>query len=113
VQLEESEFSPWPKLPANEHDNSNGTQRIYAHEFHYSRFSEVQDDNSGNNTDKDVKFAFHVKRGMGINGKSDGYLYKNLLANYTHQRNTHNNPWAHRFIAFARQYKINESSQST
>jgi len=113
VQLEETEFSPWPKLPAADNKSSNGPQRIYAHEFHYSRFSEVQDDNSGKNTDKDVKFAFHVKRGTGINGKSDGYLYKNLLANYTHQRNTRNNPWAHRFIEFARQYKIYESSQST
>ncbi len=33
------------------------------------------------------------------------YIYKNLLANYTHQRNTWNNPWAQRFIDFARSHK--------
>jgi cobyrinic acid a,c-diamide synthase len=113
VQLEETEFSPWPRLPATEDKSSDEAQLIYAHEFHYSRFSELQGDNSGKNTGKDVKFAYHVKRGTGINGKSDGYIHKNLLANYTHQRNTHNNPWAYRFIEFARQCKIKKSSQST
>ena len=84
VQLQETSDSLWP----------GATDKIiYAHEFHYSRFKTVN---------KNVKFAFHVKRGCGINGKSDGYVYKNLLANYTHQRNTRNNPWAKRFIDFAR-----------
>ncbi len=91
VQLEETEHSLWPKPPSWENSNI-----INAHEFHYSRF---------NNIGNDVQFAFHVKRGMGINGKSDGYVYKNLLANYTHQRNTWNNPWAQRFIDFARSHK--------
>jgi len=79
VQLQETDDHPWI---------------INAHEFHYSRFKSVA---------KDVKFAFQVKRGTGIDGESDGYLYKNLLANYSHQRNTKNNPWAKRFIDFARQ----------
>jgi cobyrinic acid a,c-diamide synthase len=91
VQLQETENGLWPR-PANwKKDNI-----INAHEFHYSRFNKV-----GN----DVQFAFEVKRGMGINGKSDGYVYKNLLANYTHQRNTRKNPWAKRFIDFARAHK--------
>ena len=89
VQLQETENSPWPGAS----DNISNNHVINAHEFHYSRFKSV---------DKDVKFAFQVKRGTGINGKSDGYIYKNLLANYTHQRNTINNPWAKRFIEFAR-----------
>ncbi|NOQ87808.1 MAG: hydrogenobyrinic acid a,c-diamide synthase (glutamine-hydrolyzing), partial [Gammaproteobacteria bacterium] len=91
VQLQETENSPWPK-PANWASD----KIIHAHEFHYSRFKSV---------DKNVQFAFHVKRGTGINGKSDGYIYKNLLANYTHQRNTWNNPWAQRFIDFVRACK--------
>jgi len=91
VQLEETENSLWPKPASWEKSNI-----IHAHEFHYSRF---------NNIGNDVQFAFRVKRGMGINGEFDGYVYKNLLANYTHQRNTWNNPWAQRFIDFARSKK--------
>lgn len=87
VQLLETPNSPWP---------GRAGKIINAHEFHYSRFKNVA---------KDVKFAYQVKRGAGIDGTADGYIYKNLLANYTHQRNTLNNPWARRFIAFARQVK--------
>ncbi len=100
VQLQETEYSPWPKPESWNNEPAGETHLINAHEFHYSRFS-----NSGNNTDKNVQFAFKVKRGTGINGKFDGYIYKNLLANYTHQRNTWNNPWAERFIKFARSVK--------
>ncbi|HHJ35694.1 MAG TPA: hydrogenobyrinic acid a,c-diamide synthase (glutamine-hydrolyzing) [Gammaproteobacteria bacterium] len=87
VQLQETENSPWP---------GKSTKVINAHEFHYSRFKTV---------DKNVQFAFEVRRGTGINGKSDGYIYRNLLANYTHQRNTWNNPWAWRFMNFVRNCK--------
>ncbi len=92
VQLQETENSPWPGATTN---IKNG-HIICAHEFHYSRFKSVG---------KNVKFAYQVKRGRGIDGKSDGYIYKNLLANYTHQRNTKNNPWAKRFIDFAKLHK--------
>lgn len=94
VQLQETEDSLWP----------NASDKIInAHEFHYSRFKSV---------DKNVQFAFHVKRGTGINGKSDGYIYKNLMANYTHQRNTRNNPWTERFISFIRDCKkVTEKSE--
>lgn len=91
VQLQETENSLWPRPASWKQGNI-----INAHEFHYSRFNKV-----GNN----VQFAFEVKRGVGIDGKSDGYVYKNLLANYTHQRNTRKNPWAQRFIDFARNHK--------
>ncbi len=91
VQLQETDSHPWPKLAAQTADDI-----INAHEFHYSRFNTV---------DKNVQFAFQVKRGTGINGESDGYVYKNLLANYTHQRHTWSNPWAQRFIDFARTCK--------
>jgi len=87
VQLQETENSLWP---------NSSDKIINAHEFHYSRFKMV---------DKNVQFAFHVKRGTGINGISDGYIYKNMMANYSHQRNTRNNPWTERFISFARDCK--------
>ena len=96
VQLEETENNPWPKLASSTNKTQENLPVINAHEFHYSRFKMV---------DKNVQFAFRVKRGTGIDGKSDGYIYKNLLANYTHQRNTWNNPWAQRFINFARNCK--------
>jgi len=99
VQLEETKNSPWPKAKPRANDNKSSHRLINAHEFHYSRFKVVN---------KNVQFAFHVKRGTGINGESDGYIYKNLLANYTHQRNTWNNPWAQRFIDFARSHKTNQ-----
>ena len=97
VQLQETENSLWPKAENTTTDAKPSEPHIInAHEFHYSRFSKV---------DKNVKFAYQVKRGTGIDGKSDGYIYKNLLANYTHQRNTRNNPWAKRFINFAKAHK--------
>ena len=85
VQLRETEDSPWP---------SKTGQNIAAHEFHYSRFE---------NLDKNARFAFEVVRGTGINGMSDGYVYKNLLACYTHQRSTSTNHWTQRFVDFIRQ----------
>ena len=97
VQLQETKNHPWPKLATQTADDI-----INAHEFHYSRFNTV---------DKNVQFAFQVKRGTGINGEFDGYVYKNLLANYTHQRDTWSNPWAQRFINFARTCK--NKNQST
>jgi cobyrinic acid a,c-diamide synthase len=85
VQLRETSDSLWPERP--EHI-------IAAHEFHYSRFE---------NLDKNARFAFEVLRGTGINGESDGYIYKNLLACYTHQRSTSRNRWTQRFVDFVRQ----------
>jgi cobyrinic acid a,c-diamide synthase len=114
VQLQETTDSLWPRLsdllPELPPYDLDAAAIINAHEFHYSRFShnEINNtvtNNSGKNDAKNVKFAYHVKRGTGIDGKSDGYVYKNLLANYTHQRNTRNNPWVERFIAFARSHK--------
>lgn len=87
VQLRETPEGLWPSRP--EHP-------IAAHEFHYSRFD---------NLDKNARFAFEVLRGTGINGKNDGYVYKNLLACYTHQRSTSRNRWTERFIDFIRQQK--------
>ncbi len=106
VQLQETEHSLWPDPSPNPHpetllDSDKSSKIINAHEFHYSRF---------NNIPNDVQFAFDVKRGTGINGKADGYIYNNLLANYTHQRNTWGNPWAQRFIAFIRNHKIQTSN---
>ena len=38
-------------------------------------------------------------RGHGIDGRRDGFVYKNLLASYSHLRDVAGNPWARRFVA--------------
>ena len=87
VRLEESGDGLWPAPPG---------QPIAAHEFHYSRFI---------NLPKDARFAFRVLRGTGIDGEHDGYIHNNMLACYTHQRNTKRNNWVVRFTDFVRQCK--------
>jgi cobyrinic acid a,c-diamide synthase len=87
VQLRETAQGIWP---------SSNEQAIAAHEFHYSRFI---------NLPKDARFAFQVLRGTGIDGEHDGYIRKNMLACYTHQRNTRNNKWVVRFVEFVRKCK--------
>jgi len=88
VRLRETGNSPWPAVgmaPAGE---------INAHEFHYSSLQ---------NLDGEVKFAYDVVRGYGIDGQHDGLIYKNLLASYTHLRSAQRYNWAARFMAFVRQ----------
>jgi cobyrinic acid a,c-diamide synthase len=67
---------------------------IHAHEFHYSSLSGLESA-SGD-------FAYEVVRGTGIDGVNDGYIYKNLLASYTHMRNVGGNDWVERFVAHVR-----------
>jgi cobyrinic acid a,c-diamide synthase len=85
VQLRETDDGIWPPTQG---------QTIAAHEFHYSRFI---------NMPKNARFAFQVLRGTGIDGQNDGYIRNNMLACYTHQRNTSNNNWVERFVEFVRQ----------
>jgi cobyrinic acid a,c-diamide synthase len=84
VHLEETDAVLWAR---------RGSGLIFAHEFHYS---------SVENLGSDVRFAYRVKRGYGINGQYDGMIYRNVLANYAHMRNTGGNDWVARFVAFAR-----------
>jgi cobyrinic acid a,c-diamide synthase len=94
VQLRETDDGIWP---------SPHGQTIAAHEFHYSRFI---------NLPKNARFAFQVLRGTGIDGQHDGYIRNNMLACYTHQRNTGNNDWVARFVEFVRTIKANRNSKS-
>ena len=73
VKLEETEAMPWRK--ANELDEAD-KQIINAHEFHYSSVSDIAAMESKG------CFAYKVHRGFGITGEHDGWVYKNLLANY-------------------------------
>ncbi len=84
VHLVEDNTHPWPRRDAP-------AQQIRAHEFHYSSLE---------NLPADSRFAYHVERGYGINGKRDGFLLHNLLASYTHLRTIGSCYWATRFVAF-------------
>ena len=64
---------------------------IHAHEFHYSSVE--------NNKNK-YKYAFNIKRGHGINGKKDGFVYKKTLASFTHLRSTECFDWVKCFLKF-------------
>jgi cobyrinic acid a,c-diamide synthase len=85
VRLRDTGRGPWPRLP-----DDNPNQVIHGHEFHYSSLESLECD------DKD--FVYKVERGTGINGEFDGYVYKNLLASYTHMRNVGGNNWVQRFV---------------
>ncbi|MFT5113513.1 MAG: cobyrinic acid a,c-diamide synthase [Parasphingorhabdus sp.] len=75
---------PWPAEP----------DEIRAHEFHYSYARAFAPDS---------QFAYKVERGHGFDGKHDGLVVGNILANYLHQRHTASNPWVSRFLNFVQQ----------
>jgi len=87
VRLRQTSDAPWGELPA-------GSTGIAAHEFHYSKLENLEDD---------IQFAYEVLRGTGINGHDDGIIYKNLLASYTHLQDTDRYHWIEAFVAFVRE----------
>ena len=97
VKLEETDNMLWNKCD----DGSASYQSVNAHEFHYSGLKNLSEKGT---------FAYKVKRGVGITGEYDGWVYKNLLANYAHMRNTESYPWAERFVNFVRK-NISEKSK--
>jgi len=91
VRLEENRDNhPWSLRP-------NASAELRAHEFHYSELSGLPDN---------AKFAYQVLRGSGIRQQQDGFVYRNLLASYTHLRNTTENPWVRRFLQFVQAHKM-------
>ena len=105
VLLEETAQHPWPhtslSLNPMSHNpmslSSGDNQPLAAHEFHYSSLEGLDE--------TQIRFAYKIKRGAGINGKWDGIIYKNLLANYSHLRNVKNNQWVKRFVQFVQSLK--------
>ena len=82
-------------------NDTAGNNEILAHEFHYSGFKDLE----SLNTNTNVKYAYEMKRGSGITGMHDGLIYKNLLANYAHLRDTSKHHWVSEFVEFIRQVK--------
>jgi len=87
VRLRETPEHPWPDGSVSSPAEING------HEFHYSSLEAL---------DGEPRYAYEVVRGTGIDGGHDGYIYRNLLACYSHQRNTGSNAWAKRFVEHVR-----------
>jgi cobyrinic acid a,c-diamide synthase len=71
-------------------------QSLRAHEFHYSSLDGLPED---------CDFAYRVERGSGIARHCDGLVRGNLLASYSHLRNTSANPWVNRFLGFVAYHK--------
>lgn len=85
VQLRETGHAPWPA------PHPSGV--IAAHEFHYSSLENVP---------PGLDYAYQVVRGTGIDGRHDGLVINNLVACYSHMRDTAQHHWAGRFVAFVR-----------
>jgi cobyrinic acid a,c-diamide synthase len=66
---------------------------LRAHEFHYSRLANVA---------PDLRYAYRVLRGHGIDGVRDGIVHRNVLASYTHLRSVGGDDWPRWFVAFVR-----------
>jgi cobyrinic acid a,c-diamide synthase len=86
VNLEETPAFPWPAAPG-------AGRSVRAHEFHYAALE---------NVGPDVRFAYAVKRGHGIDGEHDGVVVGNVLASFAHLRSTRDRNWAARFVDFIR-----------
>jgi len=71
---------------------------LKGHEFHYSQATLLKKEGA-------VDTVFKVKRGHGINGKTDGICMKNLLATYTHIHARGNQLWSKGFITAAHNYQ--------
>ena len=86
VKLVPTAAHPWQ-------DQGAARTELAAHEFHYSSIEGLA---------ADTRFAYRVVRGHGSDGKSDGIVVNNLLANYAHLRSAGSCDWAARFVDFVR-----------
>ncbi|MFQ5642353.1 MAG: cobyrinate a,c-diamide synthase [Thiogranum sp.] len=96
VRLETTAAFPWP--------TTDSGRTVAGHEFHYSALERLEAPDH---------YAFRVLRGTGLDGKHDGYVYRNLLACYSHQRNTRSNRWTQHFLAFVAQCKAHPDRPGT
>ena len=72
-------------------------QTLRGHEFHYSSLENVS---------PELKFAYTVLRGHGVDGERDGVVYRNVLASYAHLRSGAGSDWAKEFVNFVRRQKM-------
>lgn len=87
VELQTTADALWSPTPSDESTTLRG------HEFHYSSLENVA---------PDVKFAYRVLRGHGVDGQRDGVVHRNVLASYAHLRSGAGANWANQFVSFIR-----------
>ena len=91
VELQTTADAPWPFAAGAARPTLRG------HEFHYSSLE---------NMAPELKFAYRVLRGHGVDGQRDGIVYRNVLASYAHLRSGAGTDWAPQFVASVRARKI-------
>lgn len=91
VQIQRQPSHIWPASEVNQDD------LLCAHEFHHSSLH--LDENHA------PQYAYGVERGHGITGLEDGLVVHNLLASYSHLRQTDRCHWVSEFVAFVRRNK--------
>ncbi len=91
VELQATADAPWPVIA------QTAPTTVRGHEFHYSSLE---------NLAPDLKFAYRVLRGHGVDGQRDGIIYRNVLASYAHLRSGAGSDWAPQFVAFVRAQRI-------
>lgn len=91
VVLDETCEFPWPET-----DRSRAARQVWAHEFHHAEMINVA---AGS------RFAWSVVRGAGIAGGRDGIVTGNVLASFSHLRDTSAHRWTERFAAFVSHHK--------
>ncbi len=64
---------------------------LRGHEFHHSRLFRLDD----------LRLAYRMGRGQGIDGKADGIVYKNVFASYTHLHALATPQWAESFVSLS------------
>jgi cobyrinic acid a,c-diamide synthase len=92
----------YARLQPTGEDRWQETASIPAHEFHYSSLE---------NLPADSIYAYHVKRGHGIDGQHDGYQQYNLLAAYVHRRGTGAQGWIAPFLKQVRAHKARAAAK--
>lgn len=86
VILEKNRNHPW----YSSHQKA-GKHLVKAHEFHYSSLKGLPED---------LKYAYTIKRGTGIDGINDGIILHNMVASYVHLRQTDTCSWVDDFVSF-------------
>ncbi len=90
VELQATADAPWGVM------TSAAAPTLRGHEFHYSSLENIA---------PDLKFAYRVLRGHGVDGECDGIVYRNVLASYTHLRQGAGSDWVDQFVNFVGRQK--------
>ncbi|MDR3370501.1 cobyrinate a,c-diamide synthase [Rhodoferax sp.] len=93
VELKLTGEAPW--------STGSGEEVVRGHEFHYSSLENIS---------ADLKFAYRVQRGHGVDGQNDGIVYRNVLASYAHLRSGAGSDWAKGFVSFVRSQKASSDA---